>query len=147
MGKNDGRSRVLLGALIVSLAVSALLFVLKPVAGGRHYEYALILSLSLTAIALLAAASPRTFFGKGVAAFVLVSGLALGAANLAVVSSDSEIVRAYQSVFDALDNGLNPYTSGTIYHEIESVGPVFGNFNYPPLEIAPYYLAYRIAGT
>jgi len=147
MRKNDGGSRVLAGALIIGLAVSLLLLVLEPVAGGRHYEYALVLCLALAAIAALASVSPRTFFGKAVAVFVLVCGLGLGAGNLAVVSSDAEIVRAYQSVFDALDSGRNPYTSGTIFHEIESFGPVYGNFNYPPLEIAPYYLAYRIAGT
>ena len=67
--------------------------------------------------------------------------------NLAVIRSDSEIVRAYATVFEAIEAGQNPYTSGTIYHEIEGYGRVLGNFNYPPLEIYPYYLAYRIAGT
>lgn len=133
--------------LAVCVAVSLLLFILKPVPGGRHYEYALIQALALTAIWFLFAARPRAFFGGRALAFVLVAGLALGIVNLCVIRSDSEIVKVYRSVFDALEAGQNPYTSGTIYHEIEGRGPVYGNFNYSPLEIYPYYLAYKIAGT
>jgi hypothetical protein len=121
--------------------------VLKPVPGGRHYEYAVLLSLALIAIVLLFQANPRTFFTKGVLAFVMICGLGLGAVNLAVLSPKSEVIQTYRTVFDALESGKNPYTAGTIFHVIESSGPVFGNFNYPPLEIYPYYLAYRIAGT
>ncbi len=140
------KSLYLPAALLVLAAVAFAMLAFEPVPAGRHYEYALIQSLALAAIAALFAAGPRTFFGKGVRAAVLVCGLVLGAANLAVLRPDAEIVRAYGTVFEALDAGANPYASGTIYHEIESVGPVYGNFNYPPLEIYPYYLAYRIAG-
>jgi hypothetical protein len=139
--------RLVGGALIACVAVSLVLFALRPVPGGRHYEYALIMSLALAAIWLLSVAAPRTFFGRGALAFVLLAGLVLGIVNLGVIRSDSEIVKTYRSVFDALEAGKNPYTSGTIYHEIEGQGPVLGNFNYPPLEIYPYYLAYKIAGT
>jgi len=142
------RNRLLVAAgLAAAVAVALVMLLLRPVPGGRHYEYALINALSLAVLWLLYAAGPRAFFGRGVLAFVLVAGLVLGAVNLAVVRTDSEIVKTYRGVFDALDAGRNPYTSGTIYHEIEGVGPVYGNFNYPPLEIAPYYLAYRLAGT
>jgi Domain of unknown function (DUF3943) len=146
MRKNDGRTGIPLGILIFCVAVSLVMLVLAPVPGGRHYEYAVLLALALTAIWLLHAAAPAAFFGKGVAVFVLVCGLGLGAVNLAVISSDSEIVRTYESVFAALEAGQNPYSAGTIYHEIEGAGPAFGNFNYPPLEIYPYYLARLIAG-
>lgn len=147
MTKNDGPLTAPIGALIACVAVSLVMLILEPVPGGRHYEYALLLSLAMSAIWFLHAASPRIFFGKGVLAFVLLCGLVLGAVNLSVISSDSEIIRTYRTVFDALEAGKNPYTAGTIFHEIESHGPVLGNFNYPPLEIFPYYLAYRIAGT
>ena len=136
-----------LGALIACVAISLLMLVFRPVPGGRHYEYALLLSLALTAIWLLAAAGVRTFFKMEVLFAVALCGLILGGVNLCVLKPDSEIVRTYGDVFDALEAGRNPYTSGTIYHEIESSGPVYGNFNYPPAEILPYYLAYRIAGT
>jgi hypothetical protein len=147
MRKNDRVPAGPTRALIACVAISLALLVLKPVPGGRRYEYALILSLALTAIWFLFAAPARTFFGKKALVFVLLCGLVLGAVNLAVIRSDSEIVRAYATVFEAIEAGQNPYTSGTIYHEIEGYGRVLGNFNYPPLEIYPYYLAYRIAGT
>src|SRR5512143_167311 len=100
MRKNDGRSRSFVGVPVVCTFVSVLMLVLKPVPGGRHYEYALLLSLALTALGFLASAAPRSFFGQGALAFVLFCGLGLGAVNLAVISSDSEIVRTYQGVFD-----------------------------------------------
>lgn len=139
--------RLARGALFAGIAVSLAMLVFKPVPGGRRYEYAVLLSAALTVIALLHAARPATFFRKEVLAFLLLSGLALGAVNLSVLEPDSEIVRTYRTVFDALERGKNPYTAGTIFHDIEDSGPVLGNFNYPPLEILPYYLAYRIAGT
>ena len=147
MRKNDGLPLWPVWALGASVLAALLLFVYEPVPGGRRYEYGLIQALSLTAVWLLAAARPETFFGRRVLAFILFAGLVLGAANLAVVRSDSEIVRAYGTVFQALDSGRNPYAAGTIHHEIEGAGEVLGDFNYPPLEIAPYYLASKIAGT
>lgn len=139
--------RLALGALIIGVAISLVMLVLKPVSAGRHYEYAVLLAAALTVIALLFTASPSTFFRKEVLAFVMLSGLVLGVVNLSVLKPTSEIIRTYRTVFDALESGKNPYTAGTIFHDIETSGPVLGNFNYPPLEIYPYYLAYRIAGT
>lgn len=147
MRKNDGLPLWPAWALGASVLAALLLLLYEPVPGGRRYEYALIQALSLTAVWLLAATRPETFFGRRVLAFILFAGLVLGAANLAVVRSDSEIVRAYGTVFEALDSGRNPYAAGTIHHEIEGAGEVLGDFNYPPLEIAPYYLAYRVSGT
>ncbi len=138
--------RLAIGGLIACLAVSLVMLVFKPIPGARHYEYAVLLAAALTVIALLDAARPGTFLRKEVLAFVCLSGLILGAVNLSVLRPDSEIVLTYKTVFDALDSGRNPYTAGTIFHDIENSGPVLGNLNYPPLEIYPYYLAYRIAG-
>ncbi len=139
--------RFALGGLFACLAVSLVMLVLKPIPDGRHYEYAVLLAGALTVIALLHTAGPGTFFRKDVLTFVMFSGLVLGVVNLSVLTPKSEIIRTYRTVFDALESGRNPYTAGTIYHDIETSGPVLGNFNYPPLEIYPYYLAYRIAGT
>jgi hypothetical protein len=132
--------------LIICVAISLVMLVLKPIPGGRHYEYAALLAAALTVIAFLHTAGPGTFFRKEVLAFVMLSGLVLGVVNLSVLTPKSEIIRTYRTVFDALESGKNPYTAGTIFHDIETSGPVLGNFNYPPLEIYPYYLAYRIAG-
>ncbi len=133
--------------LIICMAISLVMLVLKPVPHGYHYEYALLLSVALAAIWLLYAASPGTFFKKGVLVFVMICGLGLGVVNACLLTSKAEIIRTYATVFDALESGKNPYTAGTIFHEIEISGPVYGNFNYPPLEIYPFYLASRIAGT
>ncbi len=139
--------RLALGALIGCAAISVVMLVLKPVPGGQHYEYAVLLSLALVAIGLLYGASRRTFFSKGVLGSVMLCGLVLGVVNFSVLPSRTEVVQTYRTVFDALESGKNPYTAGTIHHEIEGAGTVYGNFNYPPLELYPYYLAYRVAGT
>ncbi|HMA53106.1 MAG TPA: hypothetical protein VKT17_01510 [Acidobacteriota bacterium] len=139
--------RLALGALFTGLAVSLVILAFEPVPGGRHYEYAVLLAAALTVIGILFMARPATFFRREVLAFVMLSGLALGVVNLRVLKPNSEVVLTYRTVFDALESGRNPYTAGTIFHDIEGSGPVPGNFNYPPLEIYPYYLAYRIAGT
>jgi len=133
--------------LISCVVISLVMWILKPIPNGYHYEYAFMLSVDLTAIWLLYRASPRTFFKPAVLAFIMLCGLGLGFTNLSAVKPKAEIVRYYQTVFDALENGKNPYTAGTIFHITESNRPVAGNFNYPPLEIYPYYLASRIAGT
>ena len=78
-----------------------------------------------------------TFFGGRALAFVLVAGLVLGIVNLCVIRSDSEIVKVYRSVFDALEAGQNPYTSGTIYHEIEGRGPRTGTSTTRPWRSIP----------
>src|SRR5512142_108850 len=139
--------KLALAALCACFALSLVMLALKPIPGARHYEYAVMRAGALVAIVALYMTGPGVFFGRGALGFVLVCGLALGAVNIAVLDPDSEVVQTYRTVFEALDGGGNPYTSGTIFHEIETVGPVLGNFNYPPLEIFPYYLAYKIAGT
>ena len=135
------------GALISCVAISLAMWILKPIPQGYHYEYAFMLSADLTAIWLLYRASPQTFFKPAVLALIMLCGRGLGFKNLSAAKPKAEIVRYYQTVFDALENGKNPYTAGTIFHITESNKPVAGNFNYPPLEIYPYYLASRIAGT
>jgi hypothetical protein len=139
--------RLALAALVAGLGLSLVMLALKPVAGGRHYEYAALLAASLVLIVALYGARPRTFFGTRSLVFIMACGLALGTVNVIVLNPDSEVVNTYRTVFEAMESGRNPYTCGTIYHDIETVGPVLGNFNYPPLEIYPYYWAYRVAGT
>jgi hypothetical protein len=136
-----------LAGLCAAFVLSLVMLALKPIPGAMHYEYGVLLAGALVAIVALYRIRPRTFFGPKALLFVLVCGLALGAVNVAVLNPEAEIVKVYRTVFEAMESGQNPYTSGTIFHEIEKVGPVYGNFNYPPLEIYPYYLAYKIAGT
>lgn len=135
------------GTLVFCVVISLVMGILKPIPHAHRYDYALLLSAALTAIWLLYTASPQTFFKPWVLVLVMFCGLGLGIKNLSSIKQTAEIVPHYQTVFDALENGKNPYTVGTIFHRIESRGPGHGNFNYPPLEIYPYYVASRIAGT
>jgi hypothetical protein len=136
-----------LGVLAACVAIAIVMWVLKPIPHAHRYDLCVQLTIPLALIWLLFQASTGWFFKKGILAVILVLGLGLGAWNLAAINPDSEIVRSYDSVFRAIDGGLNPYSSGTIFHLSESGNPVYGNFNYPPLEIYPYYLAYRLSGT
>ncbi len=139
------KKNLLPGVLALSLAISLAMAVLKPVPHGHRYDLAIQLSVGLTLAWLLSHAPLERIFKKGVLAAVFIAGLGWGIFNLSSVDPRSEIVDYYRSVFEAVDSGRNPYTSGTIFHMGEDGKPVYGNFNYPPAEIYPYYLAYRIA--
>jgi hypothetical protein len=133
--------------LTVCLAIAVLMWALRPIPHAHRYDLGVQLTLALTLMWLLFKAPPDWVFRKGILVFILALGLGLSVRNLATINPDSEIVHEYHSVFKAIDGGLNPYSSGTIFHLSESGDPVYGNFNYPPMEIYPYYLAYRLAGT
>lgn len=64
---------------------------------------------------------------------------------IATANPDYEAVHTYQSLFDTLGRGDNPYISGTIYHRVGG-SAVYGNFNYPPLEIPFYWFTYLMSG-
>lgn len=133
-------------AFAFCIVFSALMAVLKPIPDAHAYWLAFKLSLALTGLWLLSRADPAWLFRKGVLLLVLAVGLGAGAVAFLTIDPDAEVVPHYASVFQAIDNGRNPYTSGTIYHRVDYVKPAYGNFNYPPLEIYPYYLAYRLTG-
>jgi hypothetical protein len=134
-------------ALLGCVAISIVMAILKPIPHAHLYGLSIKLSLALAFIWMLYAAKADWLFKRSVLAVVLLAGLALGVTNLKAVRSNSEIVRVYGSVFKTIDSGRNPYTSGSIIHLGEQGQPVYGNFNYPPMEIYPYYLAYRTSGT
>lgn len=133
-------------ALASCIAFSTLLAILKPIPHGHGFTQALKLSLALTGLWLLSRADPAWLFKKAVLIFLLVAGLGVGIGGFFTIDRDAEVIHVYDSVFKAMESGQNPYTSGTIFHRAEFLRPVYGNFNYPPLEIYPYYLAYRLTG-
>ena len=133
--------------LAACLVIAVVMWVLKPIPHGHRYDLGVQLTLVLTLMWLLFQASPGWVFKKGLLVFILALSLGLAASNTAAINPNSEIVRSYGTVFEAIDGGLNPYSSGTILHLSESGNPVYGNFNYPPMEIYPYYLAYRLSGS
>jgi len=145
----SGKKYFVPGLLAACLLTSIAMAVFKPVPHGYRYGYAVVLSLALGAIWLLSRAGPDLVLGKAFLTGVFITGLFfMGSEGLLVRNKPRpEIVEYYESVFKALKAGQNPYTCGTIFHRTEFLKPVYGNFNYPPLEIYPYYLAYRLAGT
>ena len=133
-------------ALAAAIAIALLMAVTRTIPHGHRYDLAVKLSLSLAAFWYFARVKPEWAFRTPVLVLAALAALGLAVGELSAVNPDSEIVQVYGSVFRALRNGLNPYASGTIFHYAEHWRPAYGNFNYPPLELYPYYLAYRLAG-
>jgi hypothetical protein len=140
-------SRILVTAVLACcLLFSLLMAILKPIPHGHRYELAVILSAALMAVWALYALRPQWVFRREFLLFVLAAGLAAGTLELASLDRDPEIIHVYDSVFKALDSSQNPYKCGTIYHRDENRQAVYGNFNYPPMEITLYDAARVIAG-
>ena len=133
-------------ALGFCLLVSMLMMVFHPVPHGHRYDLCFVLALRLSIIWLIYRVVPGWIFRRGFLGAILVFGLIIGTLQLTRIDPDSELVHYYGSAFAAMRAGQNPYTSGTIYHRAEFKKVVYGDFNYPPMEIYPYYAAYRIAG-
>ena len=134
------------GTLLLSVLISIAMGVLKPVPHGHRYDLAIQLTIALALIWLLYKTPLDVIFKRGVLALIFVAGLGWGILNVSSIDPGSEIVGYYGTVFEAIDSGRNPYACGTIFHRAEDGNAVYGNFNYPPAEIYPYYLAYRVAG-
>lgn len=134
------------GALAACLVLAVAMAVLKPIPHGHRYDLAVKLSAALLVFWFLFERRPGLVLKRGVLAVALLAGIGLGIGEIAVINPRSEIVRVYADVFADIDSGRNPYTSGNIFHYAEFYKPVYGNFNYPPMEIYPYYAAYRLTG-
>jgi hypothetical protein len=132
--------------LALCILVSAVMLALEPIPHAHRYGQELKLSVALTACWFLYQVKPGWTTKKGVLIFACLIGLGLGIGEISVINPRSEIVQVYDSVFSAIRAGRNPYTTGTIFHYAEFDEPVYGNFNYPPLEIHPYHLAYKTVG-
>lgn len=145
--KASRKDYLALAALLFSILVSLLMVIAKPVDHGHFHGMALKLSAILAGIWYVYRFQPRLVFTKGMRIFVLVVALGFGIGGFIALNPDAEIVHTYASVFQAMRDGQNPYTSGTIFHRKEFDQPVLEDFNYPPLEIYPYYLLYRATGT
>ncbi len=136
--------KLIISLLLLSFILSLLMFIFKPITQGHRYDLALKLSLELLVVWVVFFSHPRWLGKKGVLAAVLVAGLALGLFQIKSLKPGQEIILTYRTVFQDLEEGRNPYTSGRIYHRNASGEVVYQNFNYPPLEIWPYYYFYRI---
>lgn len=130
--------------LMICLLFSLFLFIARPLPSGHHYELALKLSLELLVVWLIYFLCPEFLNHKLILALILVAGLTLGFYQLTRPRPDPEITKTYESVFKDLEEGRNPYLSGRIYHRNGNDQIVYQNFNYPPLELYPYWLFYRL---
>jgi hypothetical protein len=119
---------------------------LKPIPHGSKYHLMISLTFYLLLVWFLYRVRPEWVFQKGFLAAVLLVGVALGVVGLLTIHPNVEIVYHYDTAFVAMQNGQNPYACGTIFHRGESLQVVYGNFNYPPMELYPYYLARLITG-
>lgn len=139
-------NRLFVGLASAAFGAAVVMAVFRRVPDGHRYDLALKLTLPILVLTWLFRLRPERAFGRTALAVVLLAGLGLGAYNLATLDRDSEIVNVYRTVFETLDEGRNPYDCGTIYHRDTAGDVVYGDFNYPPLEIYPYYLARLVAG-
>ncbi len=130
--------------LVVCLLFSLFLFIARPLPSGHHYELALKLSLELLVVWLIYYLRPEFLNHKLILAIILLAGLTLGFYQLTRPRPDPEITKTYESVFKDLEEGRNPYLNGRIYHRNGNGQIVYQNFNYPPLELYPYWLFYRL---
>ncbi len=134
-------SAVVVAAFVVAVA----LFAWRP-GDGRDY----VLVLRSTAILLVAwlgwAMLGAGLLRRPVLAAVAAIGVVWGAFRAAGIDAGAEIVRTYQSLFAALDRGINPYSCDCIVHLVENDAVRFGAFNYPPAEIWPYRLVEQLSG-
>ncbi|HOE14541.1 MAG TPA: hypothetical protein PLL62_06340 [Candidatus Saccharicenans sp.] len=130
--------------LMICFFFSLFLFVARPLPSGHHYELALKLSLELLVVWLIYYLRPEFLNHKLILALILLAGLTLGFYQLTRPRPDPEIIETYESVFKDLEEGRNPYLSSRIYHRNGNGQVVYQNFNYPPLELYPYWLFYRL---
>ncbi len=126
-------------------AFSVFLFFYRNIPHGHRYDLVLKLTLEILLVWLVYSYEPRWLSKRVMVILVLLAGLFLSVYQVKTVKPDPEIVETYRSVFKDLEEGRNPYTSGRIYHRDENGQVVYHNFNYPPLELYPYWLFYRMA--
>jgi hypothetical protein len=139
--------RVIPAFLFLCLVFSVFLFVFRNIPHGHRYDLVLKLTVEIFLVWLVYSSEPRWLGRTAVLILVLMAGLALGVYQLKTINSDPEIIETYKSVFQDLKEGRNPYTSGRIYHRDENDQVVYQNFNYPPLELYPYWFFYRLVKT
>ncbi|OLS26395.1 MAG: hypothetical protein HeimC3_09450 [Candidatus Heimdallarchaeota archaeon LC_3] len=87
---------------------------------------------------------PDTFFYNRIFQLWVVPFIVISFLVLFLIDLDAELVHVYQSLFDALENGINPYTEPVIFHRLVDGSEIFSYFNYPPGEIPLYFTFYLI---
>jgi hypothetical protein len=134
-------SAIVVAAFVVAVA----LFAWRPVE-GRDYVLVLRSTTVLLVVWLAWATLGVGLLRRWVLVVFAATGVVWGAFRAAGIDAGAEIVRTYQSLFSALDRGINPYSCDCIVHLVEHDAVRFGAFNYPPAEIWPYRLVEQVSG-
>jgi hypothetical protein len=143
-GDRVGRlAGLLLGA---AFAVAWVLWIVRSVPAGHSYEMAAVVTGLLLLVWFFHREGERVLGSRTLLAIFFVLGLAVGVGRALTLEHDPEITQVYRTLFATLEQGENPYAVPTIYHRTASGAARLGTFNYPPLEIAPYYLLYKVLG-
>jgi hypothetical protein len=129
-----------------SMALSIALFIVRPIAHGHEYQLGVRLTGLLSLIWGVSTFRARWLGERWFLGLVFAVGVYCAVSRPLTIKKDSEIVAAYASAFAALDAGKNPYDSGTIVHFAEHGAHELGNFNYPPVELMPYYAVAKLVG-
>lgn len=130
-----------------SFLICLVLYAVQPLEHGHSYHLGVKVTAILAGIYVFYRYAWRWIETKRwVLLLPLILGLGLAVHRLATINPDAEIIHTYQSLFEAIEQGQNPYTCACIFHRAEFNEVKFGNFNYPVMEIWPYWLAYKIFG-
>jgi hypothetical protein len=148
-GRRQGQQPVALvvgAGLGMATLCSVALALVQPLPSAHQYWLSVQLCAWLAAIWALWLLRPDLILRPAVLAGVFVVGLAVGVGGLLTIDRQSEMVHVYSSAFAAIDEGDNPYATASVYHRDGNGAVVLATFNYPPLELVPAFVAYRLAG-
>lgn len=129
-----------------SLLVAVLLLVFRPLESGHSYQLEVRVTAIVALIWYVSTFRGHWLWERRFLGLVFAVGLYFCVQRPLTIGQNAEIIEAYGSAFTALDAGQNPYTSGTIVHHDEHGQRKLGNFNYPPVELVPYYAVSKLAG-
>lgn len=134
------------GVLGVAFALALLLWVVRSVPHGHGFDMAALVTGLLLLTWLFYRQGERVLGSRALLALIFLLGLGVGIGRALTLERDPEITHVYRTLFATLERGDNPYAEPTIYHRTESGAVRLGTFNYPPLEIAPYWLVHELLG-
>lgn len=134
-------------AFAVCTLSSTAMLILRPIPNGFSYN----LALEVMPYLFLAWVYVRYLYRYIDTVYILAPVLILGLVRIVQFpynhNPGAEIVFVYRDVLDALSRGVNPYDCTCIVHFDSQGLHKYGNFNYPPAEIWPYWLASKLTRT
>lgn len=133
--------------LLAAFLTTLVLWIFEPIPHGHSYHLGVKVSFLMLLLWFLAIRGRAWFDARRLTYFVVFAlGIWIAADRLMNIQRDSELLHTYETLFQTLDAGQDPYQGDHIYHRAEYDAIRYGNFNYPPLEIWPYRLAATLSG-